>query len=92
MLHALGDPAYSSGVVYALLDCIFQELICDICQFLHVKLIYVHENVPLSSVVQQNMVIEISWHKIPVVPTCINLLIGNAKMEFCKNKKWFLSI
>lgn len=87
MLHTLGDPACSSGVVYALLGCIFQDIICYICQLLHVKLIYVHDNVQLSSVVQQNMVIEISWHKILVVPTCINLFIGNAKMEFHKNKK-----
>lgn len=52
MLHALGDPAYSSGVVYALLGCIFQEIICYICQFFHVKLIYVHDNVQLDSVFQ----------------------------------------
>lgn len=87
MLHTLGDLACSSGVVYTLLGCIFQDIICYICQLLHVKLIYVHDNVQLSSVVQQNMVIEISWHKILVVPTCINLFIGNAKMEFHKNKK-----
>lgn len=51
MLHTLGDPACSSGVVYALLGCIFQDIICYICQLLHVKLIYVHDNVQLSSVV-----------------------------------------
>lgn len=86
VLHALGNPAlYFTGVIAALSGCIFQAIVGHTCQIFLVKLIYVHGNVQLSSVVQQHT---LTWlhplrppHTLPL--SCVASKVTTAEHLWC---------